>query len=174
MESRRKREVNFADAPALWYDSQSKQVPSSTEGRRCIPTYLSTTSHLLQGTSNVAPLICLLAWAPGKMDFLGARPCITFLEKKGFGERIALSARISPSILANAIHRAISVSLGGLLEMRLPQSTLGNIYYSTTVNYLKVERISIVNSRTPVYMFPNVFRMLTSTIYVAICYMQGV
>lgn len=40
MESRRKREVNLADAPALWYDSQSKQVPSSSEGRRCIPTYL--------------------------------------------------------------------------------------------------------------------------------------
>lgn len=137
-----------------------------------LPIYLQRRIFYRERVTSLSPLY-LLAWAPGKMDFLRARPCITFLKKKRLrGENCSLCA--NPSISVNAIHRAINVSLEGLLEMRLPQSTLGNIYYSTTVNYLKVERISIVNSRTPVYMFPNVFRMLTSTIYVPICYMQGV
>jgi len=62
----RARKVDPANAPALRYDSQSKQVPSSSpEGRRRIQT------RRVPCRNGYAAFSCLLARASGKMDFLG-------------------------------------------------------------------------------------------------------
>lgn len=123
MESRWKREVNLADAPALWYDSQSKQVPSSLpEGRRCIPTYLQ---RLLQEriTSLPSP-VCSEKWISW-----GA-VAHSLSSEKASGRKL-LSARIRRS-WQTRYTEPLAYLLGGLLEMRLPQSTLGNIWWITS------------------------------------------